>query len=801
MNKTRLNICFVMFLVSAITLCLELVQMRIFSFMLWHHLAYVVITVALLGFGAAGSFMFSYLDKYIDSKRILFYITSFFALSIPLSFSILARIPLDTFGFKSQNIFNLLLYYILLFIPYFFAGLTIAFIIRKYLEHISILYFVNMCGSGIGCLLMLLLLGPLTASQLLFLLAFLSSISALFLSDKSDKKILCYSVVLSSLLLILIPFADNLIPIKPAKSKLLSVSLKAKGAVIDYSRWHPLYRIDVVKSEEGTHPARFDTGTVMRNISLDGDANTWMYEKTNLDSLRGIYGMKTLFGLYQAPFVIKNNPKVLIIGSGGGNEVRVAQYYMSKDIVGVELHPVIVDLVKKRYAEFTGDIYNKPNTRIFVGEGRSFIRRINEKFDIIQMTGVDTWSGLSSGAYVLSENYLYTVDAIKDYMNHLSDDGILSIGRFLMTPPRETLRLASISVKAMEDIGIKDPSKHIIIIAFLVGKSEMHMGNILIKKTPFTDEEIKVFEWASVTKPFIKLIYAPNMPEEKDNPFTVFLNLTTEKEREDYYKSYIYNIRPVYDDKPFFFEYYKWDRFFKDFASPGKGGQPGANKPYGLFILGSLLLQTMIFSILLILLPLKKFNKSIQYLSNRYSIMIYFLCLGFAYMLIEISFMQKFILFLGYPTYSISIVLISLLISSGLGSLLSGYLKMETLRIAKYALIIVIGLNIIYLLSMPCIFKLFLGYGLKVKGIIALLMVFSVGFFMGIPFPMGLKKLEGKYNSFSSWVWGINASASVVASVLAILMAMAFGFKFVGLISSGLYFIALWMLPAFQEKS
>ena len=275
------------------------------------------------------------------------------------------------------------------------AGITIALIISTHVNDINRLYFANMVGSGLGCVLMLVLLSPLTASKLLFLLSSLAALSSFMLTYSTDKRISNYAL-LACLILVLpvIKGADRVIPIKPASSKMLAISLKAKGARIEYTRWHPLYRIDVVSADEGTHVATFDPGYMIKNISLDGDANTWIYKGSNLDSLREIYGTKMLTNFYQAPFVIKEKPKVLIIGPGGGNEIRAAQYHQARDIVGVELHPLIVDLVRNKYSDFVGNIYQKPNTRIYVGEGRSFIKRCGEKFDVIQLSGVDTWSGL-----------------------------------------------------------------------------------------------------------------------------------------------------------------------------------------------------------------------------------------------------------------------------------------------------------------------------------------------------------------------------------------------------------------------
>ena len=384
---------------------------------------------------------------------------------------------------------------------------------------------------------------------------------------------------------------------------------------------------------------------------------------------------------------------------------------------------------------------------------------------------------------------------MKDYISHLNEGGVLSIGRFLMLPPRESLRLVTVAYRALEEMGVKDPSKHIIVLAFLMGKSDLHMSRVLVKTTPFTSEEIEVYEIAGFTRPEIKVLYKLGMKTNPINPFSVFLNLKSPSDREDFYTSYPYNLTPVYDDKPFFFEYYKWGSFLSYLANPGRGGQLGANKPIGLIILTTLLIQVFLLSLLFILFPLWKFKKASLQVPKKWHLIGYFSLLGFSYMLLEISLMQKFILFLGYPSYSISVTLLGLLLFSGLGSLFAGYIKMPLRRLATIALLLIVLINIVYLIILSPIFNIFLSSTLTVRVIITLLILAPLGLLMGIPFPTGLKELKAENSSFIPWAWGVNGALSVFASVLAIILAMGLGFKIVQAIAAISYLFAIWLFP------
>ncbi len=784
-----------LFLTTTAVLGLELLQMRLLSFMLWHHLAYMVISMALLGLGAGGVWLS------VRRERIMMAADAWLVSSVTLAgvttvlaFALLARVELDTFRLSAGEVVRLALAYGVLALPYLFVGLALGIVFTRGVARIGTLYAVDLLGSAAGAWVFFVAIEPLGAPRALIALSALLCLAGLLFAVAARSPALgAVAGVALAALALAVGAGDRLIPAHAAGTKGLSTMLRAQGGRIVYSRWTPIARIDVVESEQPTNPFTRPQppGSAMKAITIDGDATTWMWRARDL---RVALAHPTN---YHAAFLLKKSPEALIIGPGGGSEIFVARQMGAAHVIGVELNPVILDMSLRRYADFVGNIYQSPAARAVVGEGRSYVRQTDRTFDIIQMSGVDTWSGLSSGAYVLSENYLYTVDAFVDFLTHLKPDGILSVVRWRMKPPRECLRLVSLAAAALRDVGVSRPQAHIVLVTL---EPEEFVA-LLVKRSPFSREEVRIIQEA-VRRVGGTLFAAPGV-ELESNAYQVLLQAFASGRERTYLSTYQYDVTPVRDDQPFFFEYYRWDRLGRDLKARGGGGSIGANRPVALVVLGALLVQSAVLSALLVLLPLWLFRRRGVTVPHAGAVVGYFSAIGLGFMFVEVALMQRFVLFLGHPAFSIPVVLASLLVAAGLGSLLGPRLVPALRARLGLAAFGVAAWLLVSLVLLPLLFDALLGAPFVARVAVTAAVLAVPGFLMGMFFPLGLAVVAPISEEAVPWAWGINGVASVVGSILVIAVAIGEGFGRGLVWAAGLYLFAalvLWPLTASADR-
>ena len=807
------------FLVSVATLTLEVLQMRLFSVMLWHHLAYMVITVALLGFGAAGSIAAvrkGLVPKEGIDKRLALY-SMLFAGTLFIAFLIMVRVPLDTFQLlapppdmpgvpplgssKPLQLMYVFLYYASLLPPYFFAGLIIAAVFTRFPKKATVIYFFNLVGSALGCFSVVAFITAMTGEGMIIftlVLALLGAIAFALSQGQAAKKLTWISLAGIVFFLALIPVRQAVFPIAVAPTKAQGTfEAMDPDLKVESQQWDPIARIDVLYSKKSNELYHMYENLPNKIITIDGDAYTYMYHFPTLWQDYAPLGQT----IYSAAYWVNPKPeKVLAVGLGGGIDIATALNHQPKSIVGVEINQAMIDATGKIFADFTRHIYDQPSVNIVHEEGRSYIKRSNDKYNIIQMSGVDTWSALASGAYVLSENYLYTVEAMSEYIDHLEDDGVLNIIRWLFNPPRETLRLTAVAAQALKERGVQDPSKHIALMVY------PFFGALLVKKTPFTPEELARLKDAGKYKAHghnvVPLVLAS---AEGKTPFHQLLQAYQQGDAalKAFYASYKFDVTPVYDDKPFFFRYYRWGDFFKSIQ--GIGGSIESQFPVGLWILLLSLLQAVILAALLIIIPLFKLKKedtaTPEHSGPLWSILVYFAALGVSFMLIEVGLMQKLVLFLGSPSFSIATTLAALLTFSGLGSYLSGRSASSATVVAKRALVLLLIVGFIDLFFViPVMVDAALGLHLGYRILLTILVLAPLGLLMGIPFPSGIRVLAaGGGEGLVPWAWGVNGALSVTASVGAILIAMWVGFNVVLLLGLVCYLAAFLCMRVWKR--
>ncbi|MGH8678447.1 MAG: hypothetical protein ACREUQ_08880, partial [Burkholderiales bacterium] len=518
----------------------------------------------------------------------------------------------------------------------------------------------------------------------------------------------------------------------------------AKGWILDdevFVKWNSFSRIAV---RTGRLP--------LLDIQIDGDASTSI-APFDFDRLSERDRNTLIFQGPGLPYALRPAAKTLIIGPGGGWDVARALASGSKDVTGAEINPIIaVTVMREKYAYASKGLYLRPEVHIHVAEGRSFVRQSREKYQVLQATLVDTWASTAAGAFALSESNLYTTDAFRDYLEHLTDDGVLCFTRWGLEPPRESLRLISLAMDALRQLGEADPSQHVI-----VGREDLTdaaLDTVLISRKPFSAEDL------SRARTAMRLAHMETLylwGENHANPFTDLLRSSNPAE---YARHYRFDISPVTDDRPFFFYSVQprdmWAFLAREEVHSSDSMDYKLNRAVPLlFGLAGL---TVAATLIILAMPPVILGTRLPRQKGVLAFLAYFLCIGVGYIMVEVALIQKFVLFLGHPTYALTVIVFSMLVSSALGSYTNkSLLRDRDARLMGLLALVAMLLTILALAAFPFLSSA-VGMSLPAKMALSVLLVFPAGFVMGMPFPAGLKRLEGWHKPSVRWAWSLNAA-------------------------------------------
>jgi spermidine synthase len=778
------------------TLLFEIALTRVFSVLSWHHFTPMIVSIALLGFGVAGSFI-TLKNKTVSGVLSSSFIARnafWFGFSALFSLLLITRIHFEPLAIAKDwtQLLSLFSYYVLLTIPFFFGGLCLGSIISLYQQDISRVYFSDLLGASTGSLVSALAIQTLGVTNLIFAVALFGGITGLIMDSfekgwgngKNWLKVSVLALCLAGGL-----YFDPYLVHVPSSKPLFTGANPWKGeSDIIFSRWSVIGRIDI------TRPVRRALSGFGGDISPLARAIQWehifIYQDgqapTGILKSDGDLDKMPFLGNYlqAAPYALKKKPKVLVIGIGGGIDGLIALAHGAREITGVDINSIIVDAITKKYARYAGGFFNRPDVEIIVAEGRHYLSRAESRYDVIQLSGVDTFTALASGAYALTEAYLYTTEAIKDYWSHLADDGVLSFSRWYFKPPRETLRLTAMMVQAMEEMGIAEPSRHIVIV------NGARWAETLLKKTPFSPEEIEVVRgWARDNR--FELMYDPYISMESE--FDAVLRPAL-RQRDEFFRRYVYNVKPASDDRPFFFDYYKWKHLFR--KESGKGGFAAISMPLSLWTLVLSLVQILLLAVFGILYPQLKLKKALTAKGGKLAIIFYFGALGLGFIFIEIALIQKLMVFLGGPTYTLSVTLFSILLFSGFGSYFTGTKKVRPRRIFVVLPILLVLLSLGVNQALSLAIPRWLGFSLPIRSLLAVLVLSPLAFVMGMPFPSGIRFLSRYEPGLVPWAWAINSFMTVFGSIFCIFLSMMLGFRVVFIMAGLIYALGfLSILP------
>lgn len=766
-----------LFMVTLATLMYEILLTRIFSVTMWYHFAFMAISIALFGMtvGAIVVYMF---PRYFVQDRVKYHLalSSFlFSSFIVVSFLIHIAIPFGVFG-SWLGIFFMTFTYVVISIPFIFSGICIALALTKFPKQVSRLYAADLAGAAIGTVALVYVLKITDGPTAVIFVASLASVGALLFALEEKRKEIIQ--VASSAAIVLLVFAGGhtilvnngtpLVQLGWVKGKLEAPAL--------YEKWNSFSRVriignpDVATAPSGsTISATYDFNKKIPQLFLHIDANAGTVLTKFDGNVEDVEYLK--YDLSNLVHYIRPNSDVLVIGTGGGRDILSALVFDQKSVVGVEINNDILEALNGTFGDFTGNLDQNPKVRFVNDEARSYVTRYESTFDIIQASMIDTWAATAAGAFVLSESSLYTVEAWREFFEHLSPSGVLTFTRwYFQDTPGEMYRLTSLASASLKELGIENPRDHIMIVRRMLRRegfdSPDGVGTILISKKPFSEKDVDTIEEVAGRLRF-DIMLSPKV--SLDQTFTI---LASAQDSSIFLKDFPINIAPPTDDNPFFFQMLRigdvWNRELWN------QGRVSFNMK-AIVILGALLLIVIGLTLLCIIIPLVlKTKKGV--LKGSLPLFLFFGSIGFGFMLVEISQMQRLIIFLGHPTYSLSVVLFSLLLSAGIGSYLTERVNGEGLiSSALMRLFLLLSVLMLFGVVTPSLMVMFAGSSTMVRILVAVAILFPLGLFMGMAFPLGMKLAARKSASLTPWLWGINGATSVVASVLAISISLSAG--------------------------
>ena len=774
-------------LTSFSALLLELALTRLFSVVLFYHFAFLAISVALLGLGAGGVFAHlwrNWLTRF-ETRQLAAVLSTINAGVMFLALLVVLHVPVSL-ELSRWNFLRLTAIYLSSAVPFFFTGLIFSVVFARETHHVTRLYGADLLGGALACLAVVPILNWIGGPNAILFAAFTSGMAAMVWkrSHRSFRRFDLQSVVPAlALLLIAFNYSGRLIDVIYAKGILRDRSW------VEFARWNAISRVEVDRQGDA------------KAIVIDADASTYIM---NADP-RQWHGTDWEKNLMSAPPALANvlrpHGDYAIIGPGGGVDVLRALANGSSNVTGIEINPIIANTVMRgRYADYSYHLYERPEVHLHVTDGRSFVRNSQAQYDVIQMTLVDTWASTAAGAFALSENSLYTADAFREYFQHLKPDGMIAITRWEFRQPREALRVVSVAMEALHQLGVANPARHFMVVSEGALNADGIPVVVLAKKSPFSgDEEAAVIRHLEEYDD-LQPLYLPSAPGA--NPFSA---LIARNDPWAFASSYPYNVSPVTDNAPFFFFTLKTGQILNE-ESLQQGIDWKVN--LGVVVLGTVLLISLVAVLAFLILPMVFAGRGPGATSPRTWIsLLYFVAVGLGFILVEIAFIQRFVLFLGHPTYALTVVIFLLLLSSGGGSLISRRCLPQPARV-WIPLLLLVGAICIYVLALPGLLNSLVGIPFTLKLVVSALILIPLGLAMGMPFPTGLRALASSpapefptsSGNAVEWAWAMNAASSVLGSVLAMVIAIHWGLNVTLACGAAAYLAAIALAPALRPN-
>jgi spermidine synthase len=777
------------FLVSLAAILLEIGYTRIFSYKLHYYFVFLMLGIALLGLGSGGVFV-AVLQRLraVASERLLAGCCLAAALAVPLSYLVVAPVQLNAVQLADDPVEMLTLAWFgaLLFLPFLMVGIVLATLFGSRPQEIDRLYFADLLGAGVGCAACVPLFASITPPGVIVLAGALLALAGARPAALAWRAGPWPALALAALLCVGVAGAERLPEPVPDAEKSDSPQ-RMGGYERLFSSWSTVFRVDVF--------AAFDPDERLY-VSHDGNLGS------NLIAFDGDLSKLSRFerDVRSIPFsVLPPGPEVLIVGAAGGHEILASLYFGARRVTAVELNPVTVSLLTDHFADYSGRLAEDPRVRLVNAEGRHFVEHDAGRYDLLWFVAPDSYAAMnaaSSGAFVLSESYLYTQEMIGAALRRLGPGGVLCLQTgdidFARKPNRATRYLATARA-ALRSLGIRDFDRHVLVAST---PEFFTMVTLLLSAEPFDAEQVRRFrENIARVGPETgssSVWHPPSPGQAAEHPVQRVVGLP-EAEVPGWLESHPYDVSPITDDSPFFWHF---TGFFD--AVMGRGDRPewvyDPEDGKGERVLVALLVFVTVFAALFLLLPLLAIREVFWRLPGKGHALVYFAALGLGFMFFEISLIQKLTLFLGYPTYSLTVTLFALLVFSGLGSLASRRLAGRLERALPLLLALLAGLTLFYQFGLSWAGAALGGAPLPARAAFAVLLLAPLGLALGAFLPLGVgvvATLSPHGREYVAWAWAVNGFFSVVASILATMLSMSFGFRAVLLLALAVYAIGV----------
>lgn len=772
---------------SAAIIAFQISLMQILSIVQWHHFAYMVISVALLGFGASGTVVSIFRKALLRNiKAILPALMTGTAISMALvtDVSQISFIRFDSYLVFAEHshIGKLAVTYLLFFVPFFLGALAIGLVFVAYVDEIGKIYFANLLGSAAGGLFVLALISLLFPKQLPAFISVLPLFSAISIIEK-NKRLFHTGLVLITAIIIIWKLIEPP-QLVPSQYKDLSRTLLLPEAKIMLEESSPFGLIQTVTSPAlryapGLSLAAKKTAKVKMAVFINGDGYGVITDEHLHDTI-----LMADYTTLALPYAMTPRNNILVLRSGTGIDVVHALHNGAKSVTAIEPNSTIVSLLKNELAIVTDSLFYNAKVSLHAVEPRTYLLTDTVHYDLIILPIVGTFGG-SAGLYALQEQYIFTKEAFTKMWLKLKPNGTVSITCWMDYPVRNSLKILTTITEVLEGLQVKDSKAH---IAAIRGWATL---TFVMTKSSLTKSEIKNIRSFCNEMMFDPVLLPGLHAEERtfynqlqDSSFFNYVDKIFSEERNELYSDYDFNIKPATDNKPYFSQFIRGKSLNRMAGAFGNYSIPFFEIGYLIVIIT--LMQVSIVSFILIILPL--FRIGWRGDKNSFGVLLYFGGIGLGYMFVEMVFIQRFILYFGNPVYSVAIVITLLLFFSGFGSYCSKYF----LRSGKYLLMIfgiIVSLLLLYSFLLTPVLQHTGHWQWAYKLLLVSVFTAPLAFFMGMPFPAGLSYLSKISAPQIPWAWGLNGCISVISAVLATIVAVELGFNWVLLFAALAYIL------------
>ncbi len=775
------------FLLSLCLLMLEIAVARVLSVALFSHFAFVAVSLAMFGIGLSGLVVYL-LPEHFRAERLDEQLAAYaarFGLAAALAMLVFLRIQvvqeLSLRGFATLS-----LAYAVLAVPFFFGGICISLLMTHFSARIARIYWADLVGASLGCVGVVAAMQVLPAPKVAVLVGVLAAAVALGLARAAQPSRLALPA--AALVVAAAVFAGGL------SGDLLRIRYVKRWDHLysTYEAWNAFSRVTAFVSNRNAAqllPLKDDAATYAdaghpASMNLDIDGSAWTPMMAFNGDLSSIQFLRQ--SVLYAAHTVRPGAPVLIIGTGGGRDLLAAKVFEQPSILGIEINPLMRHIVQDALGDYSGRVYTLPGINVVIDEARSRLSTLSDRFGVIQLSLIDTFSLNAAGGFVFSENYLYTLEGFREYFRHLTDDGVLSISRYFAEHyTLELVRVLGMIRAAWEAEGAKDVRGSIVVLA------QSNAATVLAKRTPFTSAELDRVR-ALAAEQNMAVIYLPGTENFLDAGIG---QIVRAEDMRAFVDAYPYLIGPPTDDRPFFFHFLRGRLAEGDV--PDETRDPFQfmrqwNDAQLLMYLLIAVVTTMAGTFFLVpLLVLARRPAGSVPVGVAAPALLYFGCLGYGFMMLEVPLLQRFVLFLGYPVYALAVVLFALLLFSGTGSLLSARFSAPPRTALTRVLLAIVVLALIYIAAVPPLISALIGAPLALRIGLTVLLLAPIGLLLGMAYPLGITVLRTFGPELVPWAWGLNGALSVVASVFAIFLGSRLGFSAAFLTGVAAYAIGL----------